>query len=133
MAIVLPQGNLNNLNLHGLRDYLLSRARLLAVVGMHFYTFRPFASIKTSVVFVQKWGGEAGDPVSDYPVFMAVSERPGKDNKGRYLYRQDDQGRLLDPDGRPVIETGRPAAVDSDLDHIADAFVEWRNSNSIVF
>ena len=33
MAIVLPQGNLNNLNLSGLRDYLLARARLLAVVA----------------------------------------------------------------------------------------------------
>jgi type I restriction enzyme M protein len=133
MAIVLPQGNLNNVGLAGLREYLLSRARLLAVVGLHFYTFRPFASIKTSVVFLQKWGREAGDPEPDYPVFMAVSGRPGKDNRGRYIYRHDGEGRLLDEYGVPVVESNRPAAVDSDLKEIASAFAAWTEENELSF
>lgn len=133
MAIVLPQGNLNNVGLAGLRTYLLSRARLLAVVGLHFFTFRPFASIKTSVVFLQKWGGSAGAPTSDYPVFMAVSERPGKDNRGRYIYKHDETGLLLDDEGVPIIESGKPAAVDSDLDEIADAFDGWAEEQGLEF
>ncbi len=133
MAIVLPQGNLNNLGLAGLREYLLKRARLLAVVGLHFFTFRPFASIKTSVLFLQKWGGSGGEPMPDYPVFMAVSEKPGKDNRGRYIYRRDEEGRLLDDDGVPVIQSNRPAAVDSDLDEIATAFRAWADENGVSF
>lgn len=133
MAIVLPQGNLNNVGLAGLRTYLLSRARLLAVVGLHFFTFRPFASIKTSVVFLQKWGGNAGAPTLEYPVFMAVSERSGKDNRGRYIYKRDDMGLLLDEDGVPIAESGKPAAVDSDLGDIADAFDEWAEQQGLEF
>jgi type I restriction enzyme M protein len=133
MAIVLPQGNLNNLGLTGLRDYLLGRARLLAVVGLHYYTFRPFASIKTSVVFVQKWDGCAGPILDDYPVFMAVSTRAGKDNRGRYIYKTDSEGRLLDSLGHPVVESNRPAAVDTDLEEIADAFLDWQREHGVAF
>jgi type I restriction enzyme M protein len=133
MAIVLPQGNLNNIGLIGLRDYLLGRARLLGIVGLHFFTFRPFASIKTSVVFLQKWGGSAGLLADDYPVFMAVSTKPGKDNRGRYIYRTDGHGRLLDDQGKLVVETNRPAALDSDLNDIARAFEVWRLEHDIQF
>lgn len=133
MAIVLPQGNLNNIGLSGLRDYMLSRGRLLGVVGLHFFTFRPFASIKTSVVFLQKWGGSAGAPQSDYPVFMAVSRKPGKDNRGRYIYATDEQGRVLDVDGVPVVQSQKPGAVDSDLEDIASAFETWRLQNGVKF
>ena len=41
-AIVLPQGNLNNLGTRALREYIAKRARLLAVVGLHVNTFKPF-------------------------------------------------------------------------------------------
>jgi type I restriction enzyme M protein len=38
----------------------------------------------------------------DYPIFMAVSERGGKDNSGDYKYVVDEQGSLLEfPDGHP--------------------------------
>lgn len=38
----------------------------------------------------------------DYPVFMAVSERGGKDNSGDYEYIVDEDGSLVEfPDGHP--------------------------------
>src|SRR5262249_34488294 len=82
MAIVLPQGNLNTLGTAALRQWIASRARILAVVGLHVNTFKPFTGTKTSVLFLQKWGAEAGDPVSEYPIFMATSQKPGKNNSG---------------------------------------------------
>jgi type I restriction enzyme M protein len=41
----------------------------------------------------------------DYPIFMAVSERGGKDNSGDYVYVIDDNGNLVeDLDGQPKID-----------------------------
>jgi type I restriction enzyme M protein len=54
-AIVLPQGKFNNSSLAYIRDWILKKARLLAVVGLHPNTFRPHTGTKTSVLFVQKY------------------------------------------------------------------------------
>jgi len=57
MAIVLPQGNLNNLGTRGLRSYIAKRARLLAVVGLPYNTFKPFTNTKTSVFLCKSGAG----------------------------------------------------------------------------
>jgi type I restriction enzyme M protein len=132
MAIVLPQGNLNNLGTRGLRAYIGDRARLLAVVGLHGNTFKPFTNTKTSVLFLQKWGGEAGDPIKSYPVFMATSQRSGKDSSGEYVYRVTD-GYIVDEDGIPIIQSGKSASIDHDLDEIAEAFVKWGKEQAFTF
>ncbi|MBE7370032.1 restriction endonuclease subunit M [Ramlibacter pallidus] len=132
-AIVLPQGNLNNLGTRALRSYVAGRARLLGVVGLHVNTFKPFTGTKTSVLFLQKWGGEAGEPVSDYPVFLATSQKSGKNNSGEYIYRKDTKGNLVDEEGVPVTESGRPPAIDHDLDEIADAFIQWGSEQGFGF
>ena len=54
-AIVLPQGKFNNSSLSFIREWLLQRARLLAVVGLHQNTFKPHTGTKTSVLFLQKY------------------------------------------------------------------------------
>lgn len=54
-AIVLPQGKFNNSSLAFIREWILKRARLLAVVGLHGNTFKPHTGTKTSVLFVQKY------------------------------------------------------------------------------
>lgn len=133
MAIVLPQGNLNNLGTRGLRAWTAGRARLLAAVGLHVNTFKPFTGTKTSVVFLQKWGGEAGEPLENYPVFLATSQNSGKDNSGKYRFMEDAEGNLVDEDGVPVIESGRPPAIDHDLDEIADAFIQWGREQGFSF
>jgi type I restriction enzyme M protein len=49
----------------------------------------------------------------DYPIFMAVSERGGKNNSGDYNYALDEQGSLVQfPDGHP--QEGQ-LVVDQDL------------------
>lgn len=54
-AIVLPQGKFNNSSLAFIREWILRKARLLAVVGLHPNTFKPHTGTKTSVIFVQKY------------------------------------------------------------------------------
>jgi type I restriction enzyme M protein len=101
MAIVLPQGRLNNVSDARLRLFISEHARILAVVGLHGNTFKPHTGTKTSVLFVQKWNddGKAGalcPKVDDYPIFFATSEHGGKDNSGEYIYvKNTDTGEKL--------------------------------------
>lgn len=54
-AIVLPQGKFNNSSLAYIREFILHKARLLAVVGLHGNTFKPHTGTKTSVLVIQKY------------------------------------------------------------------------------
>ncbi|MBI2426814.1 MAG: N-6 DNA methylase [Candidatus Kerfeldbacteria bacterium] len=125
MAIVLPQGVLNNTNMEYVREYLFDKARILAVIGLHGNTFKPHTGTKTSVLFLQKWGGSAGEPQEDYPIFMAVSKKAGKDNSGDYVYKKDENGNVVhDIRGRKVL--------DHDLDDIANRFVRFAEEQSLI-
>ena len=55
MGVVLPQGDFNNSSEKYLRDFIASKCRILAVVGLHQNTFSQHTPTKTSVLFVQKW------------------------------------------------------------------------------
>ncbi|MCM8797827.1 MAG: N-6 DNA methylase, partial [Candidatus Omnitrophica bacterium] len=55
MAIVLPQGLLNNTNAEYIRRFIIDEAKILAVVGLHGNTFKPHTGTKTSVLFLQKY------------------------------------------------------------------------------
>ena len=117
MAIVLPQGVLNNTNMENVREYLFEKARILAVVGLHGNTFKPHTGTKTSVLFLQKWG-DGNEPQKDYPIFMAVSKKGGKDNSGDYVYKKG-------PNGEYVHDTKGRKVLDHDLDEIADEFLKF--------
>jgi len=62
-AIVLPQGQFNNSSLAFIREWILRKARILAVVGLHQNTFKPHTGTKTSVLFVQKYTQEDLDRI----------------------------------------------------------------------
>ena len=123
MAIVLPQGVLNNTNMEYVREYLFDKARILAVVGLHGNTFKPHTGTKTSVVFLKKWNEK---PLKDYPIFMAVSKKGGKDNSGDYIYKKDVNGNYVhDARGRKVL--------DHDLDEIAEEFIKFAKGQKLNF
>ena len=125
MAIVLPQGVLNNTNMEYIREFLFDKARILAVIGLHGNTFKPHTGTKTSVLFLQKWG-ENEKSLKDYPIFMAVSKKAGKDNSGDYVFKKDKDGNYVhDTRGRKVL--------DHDLDEIADAFVKFAKEQKVDF
>ena len=131
MAIVLPQGVLNNTSLEWVREWLLEKARILAIVGLHENTFKPHTGTKTSVLFLQKRNddpklGPLCPYQDDYPIFMAVSQKPGKDNSGEYVYKKDERGNyIFDEKGRKIL--------DHDLDEIAEKFIEFAKEQGFSF
>jgi type I restriction enzyme M protein len=131
LAIVLPQGKLNNTNMEYVRQWLMEKAKILAVVGLNANIFKPHTGTKTSVLFLQKWNnnselGPLNPYQEDYPIFMAVSKKPGKDNSGEYVYKKDDKGNfILDEKGRRIL--------DHDLDEIAEAFIKFAKSQKFSF
>lgn len=120
MAIVLPQGVLNNTQMEYVRKFIMKKARILAVIGLHGNTFKPHTGVKTSVLFLQKWKEDEEIP-EDYPIFMAVSKKGGKDNSGEYVYRKDGEGNVM------FDETGKKL-IDHDLDMIAEEFLKFREN-----
>lgn len=112
MGIVLPQGLFNNITDQEVRDFVDNRARILAVIGLHPYTFKPFTLAKTSVLFLQKWLDEDERP-EDYAIFTAVSMRPGKSKLGRPVFHDDG------------------VTLDCDMDEIAAAFREFAEAQGL--
>jgi type I restriction enzyme M protein len=63
MAIVLPQGLLNNKSAEYIRRFIIDEARILAVVGLHVNTFKPHTGTKTSVLFLRKYTEEEKEKI----------------------------------------------------------------------
>ena len=128
MAIVLPQGKLNNLRMEYIRKQIRETARMLAIVSLGKNTFKlpPPAKgtgTKTSILFLQKWK-QNEEPLDNYNIFMAISEKPGKDNSGNYLFIKDEEGKYIeDEEGNRLIE--------HDLDEIANEFVKFAKKQNL--
>ncbi|MCL2638398.1 MAG: N-6 DNA methylase [Oscillospiraceae bacterium] len=82
-AIVLPDGILTNSSMQYVRDFVLEKFQLLAVVSLPQAAFAHFgAGVKASVIFVRKRGDN--EVASDYEtIFMAAPENIGYDATGR--------------------------------------------------
>jgi type I restriction enzyme M protein len=113
LAIVLPQGLFNNITDQYVRSFVDKRARVLAVIGLHPYTFKPFTLAKTSILFLQKWRED--EYLDNYPIFTAVSVRPGKTKLGK----------------PQCIKDG--ITLDCDMDQIAEAFLKWAKKQKLSF
>lgn len=86
MAIVLPDGVFGNNQLGYIRQFIMQRFRLVAVIDIPLETFMPNTGTKTSILIVQKMKKE--DIPTDYPVFMCVAETCGHDRRGNI--KEDD-------------------------------------------
>ena len=134
MAIVLPQGRFNNTDDKYIRDFITDRARILAVVGLHAYTFKPHTGTKTSVLFLQKWHDTLCPIVEDYPIFFAVAEKGGKDSSGDYIYVKDGNGKYkLDNNGHLIVYHDLHNHDGHLSNGIAEAFIAWAQRENLSF
>lgn len=83
MAMVLPSGILGNEQEEYLRQYILSKGNLFAIVELPFETFSPNVTIKTNVLFIQKGAS------NKKKVFISINEFCGHDKKGRRTGKDD--------------------------------------------
>lgn len=132
MAIVLPDGNLNNSSLGYVREFIQQRARILAVVSMPVGTFmHAGVNPKTSVLFLQKLNQKDLERLKSkkYPIFMAVAEKVGYDLNSKtpkVLYKKNEKGEILkDKNGEPILDTDVPT--------IIEAFNEFKRRHTLGF
>ena len=82
-AIVLPDGILTNSSMQYVRNFILEKFQLLAVVSLPQCAFAHFgAGVKTSVIFVRK-RKDNEKPCGDESIFMAAPEMIGYDSTGK--------------------------------------------------
>ncbi len=95
MAMVIPNGILNNPALGYVRQWMLRNTQIIAVVDMDRDLFQPKNDTQTSMVLMRRLSNEerklAAKGKLDYPVFMAVTHRIGHDKRGNVVYRRTDE------------------------------------------
>jgi type I restriction enzyme M protein len=134
MAIVLPQGRFNNSSDKHIREYIVQRARILAVVGLHGNVFKPHTGTKTSVLFVQKWDEKICPKKEDYNIFFATMQKPSKDNSGDKIYVKDKDGEYkLDENGHLIVEHDLYNHEGQTEGGIAEAFMEFGKKERLSF
>lgn len=90
MAIVLPDGILTNSSLQYVRDFIMERAQILAVVSLPQFAFAHFgAGVKSSIVFVRRKGEK--EKLGKYKIFMAIADHVGYEATGK----RDPQNDLI--------------------------------------
>lgn len=90
-AIILPDGILTNSSSQYVRDFILERFQLLAVVSLPQCAFAHFgAGVKASILFVRKRGNNEVANRGEF-IFMAAPERIGYDATGRKTESQLDE------------------------------------------
>ena len=143
MAMVIPNGILNNPSLAYVRQWLLTKVQLLAVVDMHRDLFQPGNDTQTSMVVMRRLSAREEEIAQrrglDYPIFMAIAEKIGHDKRGNTLYRRNKDGSDILVTRRETLheidqETGHEIVrevdvtdrlIDDELDEVADAFLAW--------
>ena len=143
LAMVIPNGILNNPALEYVRAWMFQNVQLLAVVDMQRDLFQPKNDTQTSMVLMRRLSGperaQAYGGLLNYPIFMAVAEKIGHDKRGNTIYRRSPEGDdLLEsvatdiPDpitGLPRLRSDVAAhlrrVADDELPEVADAYSAW--------
>ena len=139
MAVVLPQGRFNNSSDQRVREFIMERCRILAVVGLHPNTFKPHTGTKTSVLFVQKWNEDpAAGPlcpkVDDYNIFFATQQVESVNNSGEKVYvRRDDGSLMRDTHGHFIVAHDLYNHEGLTQDGVAEAFQEFAAGEQFSF
>ncbi len=88
MAIVLPDGILTNASTQYVRDFIMERCQIMAIVSMPIFAFAHYgAAVKSSLVFVRR--KKEKEKSGKYKIFMAIAEHIGYDTTGKIDNQND--------------------------------------------
>ncbi len=91
IAIVLPDGILTNSSLQYVRDFVMDKCKIEAIVSLPQFAFSHFgAGVKSSLVFLRR--KDENERLGNYPIFMAIADHIGYDATGR----KDPKNNLFD-------------------------------------
>jgi type I restriction enzyme M protein len=143
-GIVLPDSILSNPGYAYVRYWILQQCQVLASVDLPVETFLPRTGTQTSVLILRRKSDQeklmesmSGQMVT-YDIFMASPKTVGKDRRGCFIYRKDNQGKEVLQrelysdfaistilDFLPTIDTsGR--VVDDELPLVANEFLKFK-------
>jgi type I restriction enzyme M protein len=148
MAIVIPNGILNNPALGYVRQWLRHHTQILAVVDMARDLFQPKNDVQTSMVLLRRLSEEEIDDAVagnlDYECFMAITEKIGHDKRGNPVYRRNEQGEDIVVIRKEAVVEQDPVTskqiisevetqelqLDDELPEVAEAYVRWVSGGS---
>lgn len=143
LAMVIPNGILNNPALGYVRHWILRNSQVLAVVDMARELFQPKNDTQTSMLLLRRLSADERKSAAagklEYPIFMAVAEKIGHDKRGNVLWRRTETGEdvvvtrsetvtEIDPEtGAEVLATVdvKDRLVDDELPDVATAYLRW--------
>lgn len=144
-GIVMPDSILSNPGYSYVRYWILQNCQVLASVDLPVETFLPRTGTQTSVLILRRKSDQEklmesmSGQLNTYDIFMASPKTVGKDRRGNFIYRRDNQGREIIQrelyaefasstilDFLPAIDTsGR--IVDDELPLVAKEFLKFKN------
>ena len=143
MAMVIPNGILNNPALGYVRQWMLRHTQILSVVDMARDLFQPKNDTQTSMVLMRRLSANeervAATKGLSYPIFMAVAEKIGHDKRGNTIYRRTADGKdvivarkelvteIDEASGEEILKEieVRDRVVADELPEVAEAYPKW--------
>jgi type I restriction enzyme M protein len=139
LAIVLPNGDLNNITLQYLRQFIFSKARVLGVVSLPVGTFKSAgANPQSSILFLQKETEKDIEKLNQegYEIFMAVAETVGYDLRVKTappVYWKLPNGEpVLDKENNPILDTHIPKITELFQKFLVEEGVSFLSKSDIV-
>ncbi|MCA2666153.1 MAG: N-6 DNA methylase [Pseudanabaena sp. M114S2SP2A07QC] len=101
LAIVVDDSILNGKTNHDTRDLIFRYCIIEAVISLPEVTFKPYASVKTSILFLRKRSKSKTE--AQPSIFMAEVKEVGRKANGDSNFRHDDKGNLVLNNELPII------------------------------
>jgi type I restriction enzyme M protein len=118
MGIVLPVGDISNDEDEFVKQWLFEKVKINSVIQLPAETFQPYTGTQTCIVFI-----ENSIPTKNYSVFMAQSEKVGKNQRGKDIYKRS-------PDGSLIYNSDDKLELDNDLPIIYNDYQNFLKGNS---
>ncbi|MCG1027613.1 N-6 DNA methylase [Virgibacillus halodenitrificans] len=152
MAIVIPDSILGSPGLGYIRQWLIERAKVLGSIDLPADTFQPRNGTQTSVLILQKKTEQElkeeteNGYMTDYNIFMSIVDYVGHDKRGNFIYKTDENGKLLlqsvelkektiDKDGNEVeiIKTKEKKILNDQTINATEVFEDWKRREGITW